>query len=80
LLVYRRTLERAAAIVGGSEALGVRLGVSAKVVELWIRGDRLPPTRHFLMAVDILEQAKIAHQPRDDGRSPDHFQGSERRR
>jgi len=67
LLVYRRTLEQAAAIAGGADALAVRLGVSARVVDIWIRGDGVPPTHHFLMAVDILEEAKTAQRKKADG-------------
>ena len=80
LLVYRRTIEQAAALVGGPEALGVCLGVSAKVIELWIRGDQVPPTRHFLMAVDVLEEGKAGRRPKGDGGSSACFQGTNRRR
>jgi len=65
LLVRRRTLEHALAIVGGADALAVRLGVSRAVVEVWLRGDSVLPARQFLMAVDIMEEAKAVQEPND---------------
>ena len=53
---YRETISRAANIAGGADALGARLGVATWVVAGWIEGDRVPPTRYFLQAVDILDE------------------------
>ena len=57
LLLYRQTIQEAARAAGGPAALSERLDVSIATVERWISGERLPPTRYFLLAVDILHEA-----------------------
>jgi hypothetical protein len=55
-----RTLERAAQIVGGPDALRRRLKVSALVLAIWMGGAEPPPTDVFLKAVDIVEDQVVA--------------------
>ena len=57
VLLYRHTIQQAARAAGGAAALSERLDVSIATVERWISGERLPPTRYFLLAVDILHEA-----------------------
>ena len=52
--VYSRTLERAARILGGTEALRARLKVDREVLESWMAGRSTPPTEVFLRAVDLV--------------------------
>ena len=52
--VYSRTLQRAARILGGTEALRVRLNVDARLLESWMAGQSMPPTGVFLRAVDLI--------------------------
>lgn len=56
LSVYSRTISRAADVLGSEKALAVRFNVSAPTIRRWARGDRVPPMRYFLMAVDILDE------------------------
>lgn len=59
--VRRRTLQRAAEIMGGEESLAFRLGVTPSHLALWIKGLAEPPAGVFLSAVDIvLEDRKAA--------------------
>jgi len=55
--VQARTLRRASAIMGGTQALAAKLGVVPLKLQDWIEGSALPPNRVFLMAVDIV----VAH-------------------
>jgi len=52
--VHARTLKRAAEIVGGEEALALRLQVIPHHLDLWIRGTLSPPDDVFLKAADIV--------------------------
>lgn len=52
---YSKTIERAAELLG-KEALASRLNVSVGTINRWITGERLPAIRHFLAAVDILDE------------------------
>ena len=52
--VYSRTLQRAARIAGGTEALCRRLKVEPALLESWMGGRGAPPTEAFLRAVDII--------------------------
>ena len=54
--VYSRAIRRAADVLGSEQALAVRLNVSAPTIRRWARGDRKPPLRYFLMAVDVLDE------------------------
>ena len=51
---YTRTLKRAAATVGGVEALAAMLHVSPADMARWISGDGRPPQDIFLAALDIV--------------------------
>ena len=57
--VFSRALARAAAILGGTEALRVHLGVSARQLALWMQGRVKPPDDVFLMAVDVLAERDL---------------------
>jgi hypothetical protein len=56
--VHIRTLIRAAQIVGGPEALALRLNVTPSHLALWMSGAEPCPPNIFLRAVDlVLERA-----------------------
>jgi hypothetical protein len=56
--VHIRTLVRAAQIVGGAEALALRLKVTPSHLALWMSGAEPCPPNIFLRAVDlVLERA-----------------------
>lgn len=55
--VYVRTLNRAAEIVGGAEALAYRLKVTPSHLDLWLRGVEQAPTHIFLKAVDLVQDS-----------------------
>ena len=52
--VYRRTMQKAAQLLGGSKALARRLRVPLGDLEKWIAGKDVPPMPTFLRAVDIV--------------------------
>ncbi|HKQ28026.1 MAG TPA: hypothetical protein VJT77_05460 [Burkholderiales bacterium] len=52
--VYTRVLHRACQIVGGVEALAVRLRVPVPTLFRWLDGEAEPPTPVFLKAVDLV--------------------------
>jgi hypothetical protein len=52
--VYTRVLHRACQIVGGVEALAVRLRVPLVTLNRWLDGESEPPAPVFLKAVDIV--------------------------
>jgi hypothetical protein len=52
--VYVRTLERAAQMTGGEQALALSLKVTPSHPSLWLLGAERPPTHVFLRAVDIV--------------------------
>ena len=51
---YVRTLEVAVKILGGTDELASRLGVTSRQVGDWVRGDGEPPHDVFLKVVDVL--------------------------
>ncbi|HET7670709.1 MAG TPA: hypothetical protein VFK84_09900 [Burkholderiales bacterium] len=57
--VYMRTLQRAADIVGGPDALAQRLKVTPSHLELWLKGIESPREEIFLRAVDIVSDEQI---------------------
>lgn len=61
--VYLRTLERAAAIVGGEQALALHLRVTPSHLALWLNGLEEPTTEAFLRAVDLVSEHAIAQLP-----------------
>jgi hypothetical protein len=52
--VYTRVLHRACQVVGGVEALAVRLRVPVPTLYRWLDGEAEPPTPVFLKAVDLV--------------------------
>jgi hypothetical protein len=50
---------RAAALLGGDEALAAYLDVAPVMVRVWMAGSALPPDRVFLQAVDLLIEREI---------------------
>ena len=54
--VYARTLERAAVIEGGEQALAQRLKVTPSHLSLWLQGVERPPVEVFLRAVDLVSE------------------------
>ena len=61
--VYLRTLQRAAQIVGGEQALAVHLKVSPSHLTLRQRGLEEPTTEAFLSAVDLVSEHEVAQLP-----------------
>jgi DNA-binding transcriptional regulator YdaS (Cro superfamily) len=53
-------LRRAAEIVGGEEALSMRLGVTPSHLALWIRAAGEMPDAVFLRAVDIVLEHDVS--------------------
>ena len=51
-----RTLERAAVIEGGEQALAFRLKVTPSHLALWLQGVERPPVEVFLRAVDLVSE------------------------
>ena len=52
--VHVRTLRRAAELVGGEQALALRLKVTPSHLALWLAGRDVPPADVFLRAVDVV--------------------------
>lgn len=52
--VYVRTLGRAAALSGGTQALAKKLHVTPEQLDAWIAGAEHTPDSVFLRAVDLL--------------------------
>ena len=50
----RQVLARAAATLGGSEALAARLEVSARVLKLYLEGHQAIPDSLLLRAIDLI--------------------------
>jgi DNA-binding transcriptional regulator YdaS (Cro superfamily) len=82
--LYVRTLQRAAELVGGEEALARRLKVTPSHLALWLRGIVSPPCDYFLKAADIVsehevrrlvsrsaERPLVAPPPKDKAQVPD---------
>lgn len=61
--VYVRTLERAAQIVGGEQALALHLKVTPSHLALWLKGLEEPTTEAFLRAVDLVSEHEVAQLP-----------------
>ena len=57
--VYVGTLQRAAELVGGEEALARRLKVMPSHLALWLQGVVPPPLEIFLKAADIVSEHDI---------------------
>jgi GAF domain-containing protein len=52
--VHSHTLQRAAGILGGTDALCECLKVEPTLLESWLTGQSIPPTEVFLRAVDVI--------------------------
>jgi DNA-binding transcriptional regulator YdaS (Cro superfamily) len=74
--VYRRSVEMAAEILGGQEAVAQHLGVETTMVASWLSGASEPAINFFLRIVDLIEQntvkaartATVVRSRRDEGR------------
>jgi hypothetical protein len=73
--IYSRTISRAAELVGKA-ALASRLKVSVQTIDRWISGERVPATRYFLAAVDILDEFVPAVRCEGYDRPPRRRRGS----
>ena len=56
---YRRTLEQAALLAGGTLNLSVRLKVPMDRLQNWLSGTEPVPDHAFLDAVDVITAAKL---------------------
>ena len=61
--VYLKTLERAAQLVGGEQALALHLRVTPSHLALWLKGLEEPTTEAFLQAVDLVSEHALAQLP-----------------
>src|SRR5882762_7776853 len=52
--IHRRALEKAARKLGGEDVLAEFLGVGADVVQAWMNGTRILPSRMFTAVVDLI--------------------------
>lgn len=74
--VYRRSVEMAAEILGGNDAVAEYLGVQPQDVLSWTAGETEPATKVFLRIVELIEQktvkaartATVVRSRRDEGR------------
>jgi predicted transcriptional regulator len=57
--VYRRSVEMAAEILGGNDAVANYLGVTADDVLSWLDGKSEPAINFFLRLVDLIEQKTV---------------------
>ena len=62
-IVYFRTLQKAADLVGGRRKLARHLRVPLAELESWMSGSQVPPIGVFLRAVDLVLDE--THAPRD---------------
>ena len=61
--LYLRTLQRAAQIAGGEQALALHLKVTPSHLSLWLKGLERPTTDAFLRAVDLVSEYELAQLP-----------------
>lgn len=61
--LYLRTLQRAAQIAGGEQALALHLKVTPSHLNLWLKGLERPTTEAFLRAVDLVSGYELAQLP-----------------
>jgi hypothetical protein len=52
--VYSRTMHKAAQLAGGEKKLARYLRVPLAELQKWIAGKDVPPTAHFLKAIDLV--------------------------
>lgn len=75
--VYARTLRRAAELVGGEDALAIRLGVTPNQLKVWINDLVTPPLSVFAMAAEIISQNELnlLKEKKPDRESPEPDSG-----
>jgi DNA-binding transcriptional regulator YdaS (Cro superfamily) len=61
--LYVRTLQRAAQIAGGEQALALHLRVTPSHLSLWLKGLERPTTEAFLRAVDLVSEYELSQLP-----------------
>lgn len=74
--VYSRTIDMAAEILGGQEAVASYLGATPEMVASWAAGQSEPAINFFLRLVELIEQktvnaarsATVVRSRRDEGR------------
>ena len=67
-IVYFRTLQKAADLLGGRKKLARHLRVPMDVLEDWMSGKQVPPIGVFLKAVDlVLEETPPPPRDSDPG-------------
>lgn len=74
--VYQRSIEMAAEILGGNDAVARYLGVKPADVRNWVEGSAEPAINLFLRLVELIEQktvnaartATVVRSKRDEGR------------
>lgn len=69
-IVYVRTLQKAADLVGGRKKLARHLRVPLPELERWMGGDEAPPIATFLKAVDLVLDETGAPRDSDPGDAP----------
>jgi hypothetical protein len=75
--VYTRTLERAAEMLGGEQALAEYLNVPPRRLDWWLRGDTELPTEIFLQLVDLLLENGFAQLKKEVPRTAAQIEASE---
>jgi hypothetical protein len=66
-IVYFRTLQKAADLVGGRKKLARHLRVPLAELESWMSGSQVPPIGVFLKAVDLVLDETDAPRDADPG-------------
>ena len=59
-LVYRRSVEMAAAILGSQEGVAQFLGTTVDVVASWVAGRAEPPGSFVVRLVELIEQKTVS--------------------
>jgi DNA-binding transcriptional regulator YdaS (Cro superfamily) len=57
--IYRRSVEMAAEILGGNDAVATYLGVTPDDVLSWLEGKTEPAINFFLRIVDLIEEKTV---------------------
>lgn len=69
-IVYFRTLQKAADLLGGRKKLARHLRVPMSELESWMSGKEVPPIGVFLKAVDLVLDETGAPRDADAGDAP----------
>ncbi len=59
-LVYRRSVQMAAQILGSQEGVARYLGIQVEVVASWLAGTAAPPISLVLRLVELIEQRTVS--------------------